>query len=230
MTHADLSHKLVFLRADLNVPLLNGSIMSDFRLQAVKPTIDLLIKKNACIILATHIGRPDDREESLSTDHLIGWFIKQAYSISWAANIEEASHKSKTLAPATLLLLENLRFFKGERRKRSQPQETTQFVRQLRDLADYYVNDAFASLHENDASITLLPELYAKKDKTCGLLIEREVNTLSSYFEYPVRPFMLIIGGGKVKDKLPFLEKLIYKVDQITTLLALALTFLKAQG
>ncbi len=225
---ANLTNRRVFLRADLNVPLDNGSIASDFRLKALKPTLDLLIEKNACIILATHMGRPHGVDVSLSTKILIFWFENQGYTILWASSLEEAENRSLALAPKTILLLENMRFFEGE--QSTDAAKRQKFAHQLRALADYYVNDAFALLHRQDTSITLLPELYDKKDKTIGFLIEREINTLSKLFEDPQRPFMLIIGGGKVKDKLPFIEKLLDKVNIMVILPALVFTFLKALG
>ena len=121
-----------------------------------------------------------------------------------------------------------MRFFEGEQGTNAAIRQ--KFADQLRALADYYVNDAFALLHRKDTSITLLPALYDKKDKTIGLLIEQEINALSKLFEDPQRPFMLIIGGGKVKDKLPFIEKLLDKVDVMIILPALVFTFLKALG
>ncbi len=225
---ANLTNRRVFLRADLNVPLDNGSIASDFRLKALQPTLELLIAKKARIILATHMGRPQGVDVSLSTKILIFWFENQGYTILWASSLEEAENRSLALAPKTILLLENMRFFEGE--QSTDAAKRQKFAHQLRALADYYVNDAFALLHRQDTSITLLPELYDKKDKTIGFLIEREINTLSKLFEDPQRPFMLIIGGGKVKDKLPFIEKLLDKVNIMVILPALVFTFLKALG
>lgn len=228
LTKADLTNRRVFLRADLNIPLLNGLIVCDFRLKALKPTLDLLIAKRGRIILATHLGRPQGPIPSLSTRLLLSWFKEHGYTIQWISSLEEAVTASHSLAPQSILLLENMRFFEGE--QSADKTIRMQFAQQLRALADYYVNDAFALLHRHDTSITLLPALFNKDDKTIGLLIEHEIDTLTALFAHPLEPFMLVIGGGKVKDKLPFLEKLLDKVSSIIILPALAFTFLKAQG
>ena len=225
---AELSDLRVFLRADLNVPLYEGHIQNDFRLKALRPTLDLLLKKKARVILATHIGRPQGFDKKLSTQVLVKWFENHNYPIAWVASLEQAHLQSEHLAPQTILLLENMRFYKGEQSQNQQ--ERAAFAEQLKKLGDYYVNDAFALLHRDDTSITLLPQLYTKKHKTIGLLVERELDTLSDLFAKPKRPFMIIIGGGKVKDKLPFIEQLLDKVDIIMILPALVFTFLKAMG
>lgn len=228
LSNAQLSGKYVFLRADLNVPLKDATILCDFRLNALKPTLDLLLEKQARVVLGTHIGRPEGVDQSLSTKVLMSWFITHGYSITWVATLEEAFVQHHTLEPQSIMLLENLRFFEGERSHDEGMRK--QFACDLSNLAEYYVNDAFALLHRHDTSITLLPELYKTANKTVGLLIEKEMKTLGGYFYHPRRPFLLILGGGKVKDKLPFLEKLLDVVDALIILPALVFTFLKAQG
>ncbi len=218
---ADLNGRFVFLRADLNVPLDNGTITSDFRLRALIPTLDLLIEKGARIILATHIGRPQGWESTLSTTHLLPWFVKHGYPIEWAT-LDEAREKKDELAHGSILLLENLRFYEGEETP------SLAFAQKLRHLADYYINDAFALLHRSDTSITLLPELYTREAKTIGLLVERELRELAK-LRTPQRPYIVIMGGGK-KDKLLFIEYLLDTADTIIVLPALAFTLLKAQG
>lgn len=227
---AALTNRRVFLRADLNVPLSGGKIVCDFRLKALKATLDLLVAKKSRIILATHLGRPHGFDEYFSTKILVPWLESHGYTVLWLGqdSFSNAYAKSQELAPGTILLLENMRFFAGEQSEDAKVRE--EFAKELRTLGDYYVNDAFALLHRNDTSITLLPELYEKKDKTIGLLIEREITMLSTYFNDPARPFMVIIGGGKVKDKLPFIERLLDKVDSLIVLPALVFTFLKAMG
>lgn len=293
---ADLFHKRVFLRADLNIPAKNGVITSDFRLQALKPTLDLLCKKKARIILGTHRGRPQailnsegekhtslklrrsegdngslsesfregaggngplnaassikisnndsannflspflplgsslrTLDAELSTSVLIKWFVDHGYIITWIPTLEKAYEASFQISPGSLILLENLRFFKGE--QSDDLTERKHFAQQLCTLGDYYVNDAFALLHRHDTSITLLPELYQTEQKTIGLLIEREIEMLSKLFSHPERPFMALLGGGKVKDKLPYIEKLLDKIDTLALLPGFVFTFLAAQG
>jgi phosphoglycerate kinase len=218
---ADLNNRFVFLRADLNVPLQGGTITSDFRLLALRPTLDLLIAKGARIILATHIGRPSGPESELSTTHLLPWFAKHGYAAHWAS-LKEAAQKKADLEPGSILLLENLRFYEGEETP------SVAFATELRALGDYYVNDAFALLHRTNTSITLLPQLYAREEKTLGLLIERELKELIR-LGTPERPYVVCMGGGK-KDKIPFIEYLLDTADTIIVLPALAFTLLKAQG
>ncbi len=228
LSTADLAHRRVFLRADLNVPLSHEKILCDFRLKSLVPTLDLLIAKKARIILGTHLGRPQEQETTLSTHILTNWFIDHGYRVLWEPALEKAYQRSFELDPGQIMLLENLRFFQGEQ---SSVKEVAQaFAEQLHALGDYYVNDAFALLHRHDTSITLLPDLYTKENKTIGLLVEHEYNELEKLFKDPARPFMLILGGGKVKDKVPFIEKLLDTVDCMIILPALAFTFLKAQG
>ena len=210
--------KRVFLRADLNVPLLNNKIESDFRLQAIKPTLDKLIKENVAIILATHLGRPKDRDPQFSTKHLLPWFIKEGYTIQWTDSLEK-----RPIKPGTILLLENLRFWPGEKNR------DKTFAKKLHDLADYYINDAFGLFYSKDTSVTLLPELYPEDHKSYGPLVEKELKHLAPLLD-PERPFTMILGGAKIKDKLPFVELLLDKADTILILPALAFTFLKAQG
>ncbi len=216
----DLSDKRVFLRADLNVPLIDGVIVDDYRLRALQPTLDLLINKQAKIILATHIGRPTNASKELSTQYLLDWFAEHEYSVTWAATLEEAQQK---IAPGTIVLLENLRFFPEECRT---DEEQLLYAEKLRSLADYYVNDAWALLHKQDVSITLLPSLF--KEKTIGLLIEKELKELKK-LRTPERPYVMILGGAKL-SKISFIEHALTVADTIIVLPALAFTFLKAQG
>ena len=233
---AKLTNKRVFLRADLNVPLIDGVIVNDFRLRALQPTLDLLINKHAKIILATHIGRPNGVKpnfvrsnevrsnkvsKKLTTEYLLDWFAEHEYSITWAATLEEAQ---EDIPPGTIVLLENLRFYSEE--QNGTPEEQLRYAEQLRSLAEYYVNDAWALLHKNDVSITLLPTLFT--EKTIGLLIEKELKELTQ-LRNPERPYVMILGGAKL-SKLSFIEQAMNLADTIIVLPALAFTLLKAQG
>jgi phosphoglycerate kinase len=229
----NLNKKRIFLRADLNVPIKNSKILSDHKLQALKPTIDFIKKNGGKIILATHIGRPkQDKnynfDETLSTSHLIPWFKKNGYEIELEANLSQAQIKSHE-KHQTILLLENLRFFAGE-----QNQDKV-FASQLSHCADFYINDAFGVIHRNDTSITLLQELYTSQNKAAGPLIEKELEKLSKLIKNPKQPFVVILGGKKITDKIPLITSLIRKREQdrpktIIISGALAYTFLKTQG
>lgn len=219
----DLTSQRVFLRADLNVPLKNGTIVNDYRLRALLPTIELIQKKGGKIILATHIGRPQGNDASLSTRHLIPWFEQHAIPVEFEDDLEKALSKSHE-QHGSILLLENLRFSYGEK-KYNEP-----FAHALSQLGDYYVNDAFGLLHRTDTSITQVPLLFSPEKRTIGLLIEKELSMLNQLVENPKKPMVLIVGGGKAHDKLPLLNFLIDKAQTILVGPALAFTFLKALG
>jgi phosphoglycerate kinase len=215
-----LENKRVFLRTDFNVPLNNGTILNDFRLQAALPTIKYCLENKARLIIGTHMGRPTGYDESLSTKHLISWFEKQglaAHFINDPAQAKEASAKHN------LILLENLRFFPGE--KKADPA----FAQLLAQQAEYFIQDAFGTLHRHDASIALLPTLFAPEKRTLGFLVEKELNALNTLIQSARKPCVLIIGGGKVADKIPLLEQMNF-IDTFLIGPAIANTFLKAQG
>lgn len=223
LPNMNVDEKTVFLRADLNVPLHNGIIANDFKIQAERPTIDLLLQKNAKIVLATHLGRPQVQEKSLSTKNLMPWFKDHGYAIEFAKDPHEAANKIKSINK-TIVLLENLRFFSGEK------DQSESFAQELKHCGQFYVNDAFGTLHRDDTSITLVPQLYAQQNKTIGLLIEKELHHLNKLIDNPMRPFMVILGGGKVETKLSFIENMIKKVDKLLLCPALVFTLLKALG
>ncbi len=219
----DLAHQRVFLRADLNVPFLEGAILNDHKLIALLPTIDLIKKRGGKIILATHIGRPHGYEAALSTEQLIPWFAKRGYTIRFERDLTKAialSHQNSD----EILLVDNLRFFSGEQT------DDKAFAQLLFQLGDYYVNDAFALLHRNDTSITLLPKLFPAQKKTFGLLVEQEFMALAKLKENPPRPFVIACGGGKVHDKLPLLQSMLYTTQAILLCPAIVFTFMRAQG
>jgi phosphoglycerate kinase len=216
-----ITNKRVILRADLNVPLDNGHIIDDTRLQAIKPTLDLILQKGGHCVLLTHIGKPTYRDPNLSTQHLISWFQQNNYAIKFAQNIEAAHNQHDPHARITLL--ENLRFFEGEQNK------DLSFAQELATLGDYYVNDAFGTLHRADTSITLLPSLFSPDRRTIGLLIEKELRTLDIIRKHPDHPFVLILGGSKAATKIPLIESLT-QADIVLLCPALSFTFAKAVG
>lgn len=202
-----LENKSVFLRADLNVPLNNGTIEDEFKLQALIPTLDLILDKKGKIILATHIGRPTHAQPELSTQHLLPWFLYKGYSVVFCPTLEKAYEESKQNTQ-TIVLLENLRFYPGEK------SEDTEFAQQLKKLAQYYVNDAFGTLHRTDSSVVALPQLFSINQKTFGLLIQKELNNAQKLLT-PKHPFCVIIGGGKASDKIPLIKALSSKIDHL---------------
>ena len=218
-----LAHQRVFLRADLNVPTANGVIQSDYRLKALLPTLELLLKQQATIIIATHIGRPTSPDPCLSTAQLIPWFAQHGYTVTFAAHPEATRTASKT-NKQQIIMLENLRFFPGE--KNGDPF----FARQLADLADYYVCDSFATLHRNDSSIAQVPYLFAADHRCIGLLVSKELTELYNLMHKPNRPFVVLLGGGKIADKIPLLERLLDTVDVVLLGPAIVFSFAHALG
>ncbi len=218
-----IHNKRVLVRADLNVDIHDGTIVDDYRLQALLPTLELIVKHGGKIILLSHMGRPKDHEKKLSLRQLIPWFKKHGYHIDFADNIEQAQKKS-TENHHAILLVENLRFFPGEQNN------DKKFAHQLAELGDFFVEDGFGVLHRNDTSITVLPNLFPPDKRTIGLLVEKELNTLNAIFSKPKHPFILIIGGAKIATKIPLLEHLLPLVDSILLCPALVFTFLKAQN
>lgn len=211
----NVAGKRVLLRADLNVPLLNGAIHDDFRLQAIKPTLDLLLKKQAHVLLVTHVGRPKKPDPALSTQLLLAWFIQQKYQIVFAHTIAEAQ---QLLIKHQLVLLENIRFWPEEQ------QANTQLTHELHACCHLFVQDAFGALHRTDSTIVQLPLLYKKEERTIGLLVERELHELNRILVAPIRPVLAIIGGAKVQTKLPLLEHLVTIADTVALLPAISFT------
>lgn len=207
----DVTGTRVFLRADLNVPLRDGVITDDFRLQSILPTLEWLIKHGAHVVLATHIGRPKGVDLNLSTQHLIPWFTARGYNAYFAHDPEQARMLVKERG-ARFVLIENLRFW---------PEEKTHdlvFARQLRACADLYVMDAFGAAHRADTSVALLPTLFEPQERTIGFLVEKELRTLNQLMESPAHPFVLMLGGAKLSTKLPLIEHLLPMIDVVLTL------------
>lgn len=209
----------VFVRADLNVPLAHGTILNDRRLRGIQKTLDVLIEKQAVIILASHIGRPKGPDPELSTRILLPWFKQQGYSIHFCETIEQIREQRETAQNGTILLLENLRFFPGEKER------DTAFIKDLRSISEWYVNDAFGTLHRNDASLAELAYTFPAKKRSIGCLIEKELLMLNEFLHKAKKPVCAILGGGKVADKLPLLNHLLEITDSILLCPALVFTF-----
>lgn len=223
----DVSGKRVLLRCDFNVPLSDGEIKDDKRIRAAMPTIEYLASKGAKIILTSHLGRPE------------GEYKEEFSLLPVAKRIQELLGKKILFVPSnnvvndnvknilsgmtngTVALLENVRFRKEETKN------DTEFSKDLASLADIFVNDAFGTAHRAHASTagvaTYIPAV-------SGFLIEKELEFLGASLDNPKRPFVAILGGAKVADKILLIEKLIEKADTIIIGGGMAYTFLKAQG
>jgi phosphoglycerate kinase len=221
----DWRNKRAFVRVDFNVPIKNGVIGDDTRIQGALPTINFLLEKGATVILASHLGRPKGKPNPEFTlkpvaDHLSKLLNRPvAFATDctgWPAKNAEAAHRGG------VVLLENLRFHAEE------DANDPVFSKQLADLCDAYVNDAFGSAHRAHASTEGIT--HHVKDAVAGFLMADEVAYLGKALDNPDRPFVAILGGAKVSDKLEVIENLLGKVDALLIGGAMAYTFFKAQG
>lgn len=223
----ELSGKTLFLRLDLNVPLEDGKITDETRITASLPTIRYALEKGAKIILASHLGRPksaDDKKYSLEPvakrlSELLG---KDVILVEEPDSDGIKMVLTGLKKDAQLLLLENVRFVAGE------TENDESFAQHLAKYTDVYINDAFGASHRAHATIEALPRLI--KDKGIGFLIEKEIQMLDKLVEKPQRPYLAVLGGAKVSDKIGVIEKLIDVVDGFVVGGAMAYTFLRAQG
>jgi phosphoglycerate kinase len=222
----DVGGKRVLMRVDFNVPLdAEQHITDDTRIRASLPTIQYLLDHGAAVILMSHLGRPKgevNKKYSLAPaaqrlSQLLGRPVQMAVDCIGP----QVEAQAKALQPGQVLLLENLRFHKEEEKN------NPEFAQQLASLGDIYVNDAFGSAHRAHASTEGITHYLPG---VSGFLMEKELNYLGSALEQPRRPFVSIVGGAKISDKITVLERLIGMVDRLLIGGGMANTFLKAQG
>src|SRR5687768_9450105 len=230
----DVRNKRVFVRVDYNVPMEEKDgkmVITDVtRIKETLPTLDLLINKGAKIILAAHLGRPKGkREASMSlrpvAEKLADMIVRHVAFVDDCIG-EKVENTANALKPGDILLLENLRFYAEEEAN------DLGFAEKLARVADVYVNDAFGAAHRAHASTEGIARVVAKRGGQCaaGLLMERELKFLGDELDQPARPFVVILGGAKVSDKIKVIDRLLEKADAILIGGAMAYTFKLAQG
>ncbi|MCX7942182.1 MAG: phosphoglycerate kinase [Dictyoglomaceae bacterium] len=220
----DLKNKRVLVRVDFNVPMKNGVITDDRRIREALPTIQYLIEKQAKVILMSHLGRPKGVQEDLRLDpvakrlsELLGRPVKKLNDCIG----EDVEKEVENMKAGEVILLENLRFHKEE--EANDPE----FAKKLAKLGDIYVSDAFGTVHRAHASTAGVAQYLPAY---AGLLVKKEIEIMGNALEKPERPFICILGGAKVSDKIGVIENLLEKVDVLIIGGGMMFTFWKAQG
>jgi phosphoglycerate kinase len=234
--------KKVLMRVDFNVPLdENRNITSDTRIVAALPTIKTILDKGGSVILMSHLGRPDGEKKSefsmAPVAKKLGELLKKNVIFVNDCIGSEVKKKAAALKPGDVMLLENVRFYKAEEIKDKKAVDDPNlrkakddFAKQIAELGDAYVDDAFGTAHRDNASMYTVPDIMKGKDRVIGFLVEKELKFLGDALNKPKKPFVAILGGAKVSDKLKVIENLMKKVDKILIGGAMAYTFFKAKG
>ena len=229
LSDIDVGGKRVLLRVDFNVPLKDGKIADETRIAAALPTLLELLRQNAKIILVTHLGRPtvgstSDREALSTAPIALALSRKLGKRIAHVNDCigEDVQNAVETLDDGEILLLENVRFYAEE------TDNDPEFAKQLASLADVYVNDAFGTAHRAHASTEGVTHYLMQC--AAGSLMAREIHYLSMSLENPDRPYVAILGGAKISDKITLIENLLGKVDSLLIGGGMAYTFLAAMG
>ncbi len=222
--------KKALIRVDFNVPLNDKlEITDDNRMRAAVPTIRKILKDGGSVILMSHLGRPKDGPtDKYSLKHLVNHLseLLDGVPVLFANDCigEQAKQMAGMLRPGEVLLLENLRFYKEEEKGNEG------FAKKLSELGDIYVNDAFGTAHRAHASTAVIAKFFPGDKKMFGLLMESEVKSAEKVLHQAGKPFVAIIGGAKVSDKMLILENLLEKATDIIIGGGMAYTFMKADG
>jgi len=234
--------KKVLMRCDFNVPLDdNCNITSDARIVKALPTIESILDRGGALILMSHLGRPKGQRDAKLSLKPVAKRLSELLGkeVVFADDCIGPDPKAKAAAlkDGDCMLLENLRFHKAETIKDKAAKEDAQlreakdsFARELAEMADIYADDAFGTAHRDNASMYTVPVVMEGKPRVSGFLIEKELKFLGDTLKDPQHPFVAILGGAKVSDKIGVIENLIGKVDRIIIGGAMAYTFLKARG
>lgn len=225
----DIEGKKVFIRCDFNVPLDEfNNITDDRRVRSAVQTIRYCLDHNCSIILASHLGRPKgavDEKYSLAPVQMrLKRLLDKEIILALDVVGKDAQEKAQNLQNGEILLLENLRFCKGE------TANDEEFAKTLADMAEVYINDAFGVCHRAHASVEAITRFFSEKTSAAGFLLQKEVQFSKNLLRRPTRPFVAVVGGSKVSGKLQALVNLLPRVDKLLIGGGMAFTFLKAQG
>jgi len=227
----DVRGKKVLVRVDFNVPQTeSGGVADDRRIRAALPTLNDVLNRGGSLILVSHLGRPSGDPAADAPFRLnavaarLGELIGRAVKKTDDTVGPQAQAACADLAPGEIVVLENVRFNKGE--KKGDPA----FAKQMAALADAYVNDAFGTCHRDEASMVAVPEQFPAGRRAIGFLVEKELQILDTLLSHPKSPYLAVMGGAKVSDKILVIESLLTKVDKLLIGGAMTYTFLKAQG
>jgi phosphoglycerate kinase len=230
IAQTDVSGKRALIRVDFNVPIEDGQITDDRRIREALPTIKSVIDRGGMAVLMSHLGRPEgtgyQAEFSLkiAADRLSKLLGKPVGFPSTDCTDAASATAVKNMKSGDVILLENVRFHKAE--KKGEPD----YCAKLAALGDLYVNDAFGTSHRAEGSMVGVPKAMAGKPRVSGLLVQKEIKFLSEAINAPAKPFVVVLGGSKVSDKMSCIENLLPKADAILVGGAMAYTFLKALG
>ena len=227
VTSLDLRNKKVLVRCDLNVPFDGTSITDPSRIDASLDTIRYILSKGGAAVLCSHLGRPKSRTPELSLKPIAEYLttaLGQKVVLAPDCIGDTTGRMVKDLAMGSAILLENLRFHAEEEKN------DRDFAHELARGKQVYVNDAFGTCHRADASMVAVPAAMRGKPRVVGMLVAKELKILDELLSAPKRPFVAILGGAKVSDKIGFIKSLLTRVDQVLIGGAMSYTFMKAEG